>query len=174
MEPPDDNVDPLDTTPTDDPRSLVDEAFSLVNPKVLFDAMEFPSAAGRLKLEHVDAVALSGDLSDETPWTVWTLDELPRLAELEKAGVPVVVLSGSHDHTSYPHQAEQALLRSPTSLFSLFDSGHYPWIDDPETFTEVLLAALGQTEGQKHGQTDGQTREQTQGQTDGQTDGQAD
>ena len=134
--------DPLETTVPDDPRHLVDEAFALVNPKVLFDAMQFPTAAGRLRLEHVDAVALSGDVTDEAPDAVWSIDELQALGELEAAGVPVVVLSGNRDHTSYPVQAEQALLRSPSALFSLLEGGHYPWIDDAESFTQVLLAAL--------------------------------
>lgn len=132
-----------DAGPSSDPQALVDEAFANVNPKVLFDAMEFPSASSRLRLEHVDAVALTGDLADEVPAGVWSIDELDTLGRLEAAGVPVVVLSGSHDLTSYPVQAEQALLRSPSALFSLMDTGHYPWIDDPETFTEVLVAALG-------------------------------
>ena len=138
-----DEPDPLDATPLDDPLRLVDEAFTLVNPKVLFDTLEFPTAASRLQLEHVDAVALSGDLSDETPVEVWSVDELPRLSDVEEAGVRLVVISGAHDHTSYPVQAEQALLRSPSALFSLLEAGHYPWIDDPESFTPVLLAALG-------------------------------
>jgi proline iminopeptidase len=129
--------------PTSDPLALVNEAFATVNPKVLFDAMEFPTASGRLRLEHVDAVALTGDLADEVPAGVWSIDELASLDRLESAGVPLVLVSGSNDLTSYPVQAEQALLRSPNALFSLLDAGHYPWIDDPDTFAEVLRAALG-------------------------------
>lgn len=129
--------------PSDDPQALVDEAFASVNPKVLFDSLEFPTVAGRLHLEHVDAVALTGDPVDEVPPGVWSIDELETLGRLEAAGVSAVVVSGSHDLTSYPGQAEQALLRSPSALFSLIDAGHYPWLDDPEAFTEVLLAALG-------------------------------
>ena len=132
----------VDDGPSSDPQALVDEAFATVNPKVLFDSMEFPTAAGRLRLEHVDAVALAGDLTDEVPPGVWSLDELDTVGQLEAAGVPVVVLSGSKDRTSYPVQAEQALLRCPSALFSLLDAGHYPWIDDPEPFIEVLLQAL--------------------------------
>lgn len=132
-----------DAGPSSDPQLLADEAFAIVNPKVLFDSMEFPTAAGRLRLEHVDAVALTGDLADEVAPGVWSVDELDSLGRLAEAGVPVVVLSGVGDLTSYPVQAEQALLRSPSALFSLLDAGHYPWIDDPETFTEVLVEALG-------------------------------
>ncbi|HET8984926.1 MAG TPA: alpha/beta hydrolase [Trueperaceae bacterium] len=137
----------VDAAPTSDPQSLVDEAFGIVNPKVLFDAMEFPTASGRLHLEHVDAVALTGDMSDEVPAGVWSIDELASLERLDAVSVPVVVVSGNHDLTSYPVQAEQALLRSPSALFSLLDTGHYPWIDDPDTFAEVLRAALGDDAG---------------------------
>jgi len=143
----DDEDASADAAPSGDPQALVDEAFANVNPKVLFDAMEFPTASGRLRLEHVDAVALTGDLADEVPAGVWSIDELDTLGGLEQVGVDVVVLSGSHDLTSYPVQAEQALLRSPSALFSLLDAGHYPWIDDQETFTEVLTAALGSPAG---------------------------
>jgi proline iminopeptidase len=136
-----------DAAPTSDPHALVNDAFATVNPKVLFDAMEFPTAAGRLHLEHVDAVALTGDMTDEVPAGVWSIDELASLDHLHTLGVPVVVVSGRHDRTSYPVQAEQALLRSPSALFSLLDTGHYPWIDDPDTFTEVLRAALGDDAG---------------------------
>ena len=136
-----------DAGPSNDPQALVDEAFTTVNPKVLFDSMQFPTAAGRLRLEHVDAVALTGDMADEVPPGVWSIEELDALGGLEAAGVGIVILSGSQDVTSYPLQAEQALLRSPSALFSLLDAGHYPWIDDPETFTEVLLQALGEPQG---------------------------
>ena len=68
--------------PVDDPASLVDEAFAIVNPKVLFDSLQFRSPAARLRLEHVDAVALSGDLPRDRGHVLrvgavrWPVDEV--------------------------------------------------------------------------------------------------
>src|SRR5690606_4348805 len=95
-----------DLGPAGDPAALVDEAFALVNPKVLFDAMQFRSPAARLRLEHVDAVALSGEVPDEVDPAIWQVERLTALRRAANAGVEVVVLSGEHDATSYPAQAE--------------------------------------------------------------------
>ncbi|HZJ10867.1 MAG TPA: alpha/beta hydrolase [Trueperaceae bacterium] len=129
--------------PSSDPTALVDEAFALANPKVLFDSLQFRTPAARLRLEHVDAVALAGEVPDEVDRLVWELDRLDALAAAAAAGVEVVVISGAHDGTSYPAQAELALKRSPNALFSLLEGGHYPWIDDEEAFALVLSEALG-------------------------------
>lgn len=125
----------------EDPRAVVDEAFAQVNPKVLFDAMQFPSPKSRLFLEHVDAVALSGDTPEDVDDDVWLAEGVKDLREAAAAGVPVVLLSGQHDRTSYPGQAELVLEAAPGATFALLDAGHYPWIDD-EGFAETLKGAL--------------------------------
>ncbi len=125
-----------------DPRALVDEALGLVNPKALFDAMQFPSAASRLFLEHVDAVALSGELPDDVDDAVWLSDGLHDLRAAADGALPLVLLSGRHDRTSYPSQAELVLTAAPQALFGLLDAGHYPWIDD-DGFGPTLADALG-------------------------------
>ncbi len=125
-----------------DPRALVDEAFALVNPKVLFDAMQFPSASSRAFLEHVDAVALQGDTPDDVDDGVWLQDGVEELAAAAGAGVSVAVLSGRFDRTSYPSQAEAVLTVAPDAVFGLLDAGHYPWVDD-EDFGATLREALG-------------------------------
>ena len=127
-----------------EPGQLVDEAFSLVNPKVLFDALQFPSPAARLRLEHSDAAGLLGPAEEDEPVGVWALDQLPRLAELEQ---PVVVLVGRQDGTAFPTQAEAALERLPGALVSIVETGHYPWIDDPEAFIPLLHQALAHVAG---------------------------
>lgn len=127
-----------------EPELLVDEAFSLINPKHLFDALQFPSAASRLRLEHSDAEALFGPSEEDEPVGVWRLDLLARLPEVLQ---PVIVLAGRQDGTAFPTQVEAVLSRLPDSLVSLFDAGHYPWIDDPETFTPLLLQALAYAAG---------------------------
>ena len=128
-----------------EPQQLVDEAFSLVNPKALFDHLEFPSPSSRLRLEHSDAATLLGPAEEDEPVGVWLLDLLPKLSELTP---PVVVLVGQRDGTAYPSQAEAVLSRLPDALVSLLDAGHYPWIDDPEAFTPLLHQALEHVTGE--------------------------
>ena len=124
---------------TGEPAQLVDEAFSLVNPKNLFDALQFPSPSSRLRLEHSDADTLLGPSEEDEPVGVWLLDQLPHLAEVTQ---PIVVLVGRQDGTAFPSQAEATLQRLPEALVSIVDAGHYPWIDDPEAFTPLLHEAL--------------------------------
>lgn len=122
-----------------DPESLVDQAFAWVSAKALFDRMEFPDPSSRLRLEHADATALFGPQEGSEPESIWRLDVLEELASLH---VATVVLLGTRDATAYPAQAEAALERLPGALTSLVDAGHYPWIDDPETFLPLLREAL--------------------------------
>lgn len=125
--------------PAGDPAQLVDEAFALVNPKVLFDDLLFPNPAARLRLEHSDSEALLGPAVEDEPHGVWELDLRSELGSLTQ---PVVIIAGQLDGTSYPVQTEAVLERLPHSLVSLIDAGHYPWLDDPDTFTPVVLEAL--------------------------------
>ncbi len=122
-----------------DPEALVDQAFSLTSGKALLDLMQFPDPSSRLRLEHSDATALFGPQEAAEPEGIWQLDVLPELAGLT---LPVVLLVGAHDATAYPAQAEAALGRLPNALVSLLDAGHYPWIDDPETFVPLLHDSL--------------------------------
>lgn len=127
-----------------EPAMLVDEAFSLVNPKALFDALQFPNMASRLRLEHSDAEALFGPSEEDEPHGAWELDQLGRLEQVKQ---PTVLLVGRQDGTSFPTQAEAALTRLPTALVSILDAGHYPWIDDPEAFAPLLVQALEHAAG---------------------------
>jgi proline iminopeptidase len=125
-----------------DPAALVDEAFGRIPAKVLLDALEFPDPAARLRLEHADATALHGPTATtelEAPWRVDVLDELAELA------TPIVVVAGTHDGTSFPDQVEAGLARLTGGLSAFLDAGHYPWIDDPEAFVELLQEALPPT-----------------------------
>ena len=122
-----------------EPEQLVAEAFARVPAKQLFDAMEFPSPASRLRLEHSDTEALFGPQELVEPEGVWHLDVRD---ELENLPHGVVVIAPTHDRTSYPDQVEAVLERAPHALVSLLDSGHYPWIDDPTTFLDLLSQAM--------------------------------
>jgi proline iminopeptidase len=122
-----------------DPQALADEAFGLVSGKVLFDTLQFPDPSARLRLEHSDATALLGptataELAD--PWTVDVLDELAA------SRIPLAVLAGTRDGTSFPDQVEAALTRRPDAVSGLLDTGHYPWLEEPDSFLRLLHDAL--------------------------------
>ena len=122
-----------------EPETLVAEAFGRVPAKQLFDAMQFPSPASRLRLEHSDTEALFGPQELVEPEGVWRLDVRDELAEVPHG---LVVVAPTHDRTTYPDQVEAVLERAPHALVSLLDSGHYPWIDDPSTFLDLLHEAM--------------------------------
>jgi len=132
-------ADDPDDPPVGDPSAKADEAFALVNPKVLFDALQFPQASSRMRLEHADAEALLGPQEAEEPVGVWERDVLDALPALT---VPVVVVAGRDDGTCFPRQVEAGLERMPWAHVSLLDAGHYPWLDAPEAFEAVVHEAL--------------------------------
>ena len=122
-----------------DPESLIDDAFGWVSAKRLFDALEFPNPAARMRLEHADGTALFGPTETVElahPWRIEVLDDLAGL------GCDVVVLAGTRDGTAFPDQAEAILSRLPHARSGLLDVGHYPWLDEPEAFLELLRAAM--------------------------------
>ena len=126
-----------------DSMALLEEAFSWVSSSRLLDSMHFPRSASRLLLEHSDAAAITShnslEIDREALWRMDARDALPRLAE---SALPCVLLVGKEDKSCYPEQAELALLHLPQALFSLLDSGHYPWLDDPDTFQAILEQAM--------------------------------
>lgn len=125
-----------------DPERLSEQAYDLMPPKQLFDALEFPNPATRMRLEHADAVAQYGPQSNEAPRDVWRASVLDDLPEID---VPVVALFGTRDGTSFPDQAEAGLQRLPGATTGMVEGGHYPWLDDPAAFVPLLLEALGPT-----------------------------
>lgn len=119
------------------PAERVEQATSWLGAKQLFDAMEFPKVGSRLRLEHADAESFAGlseSVASEPGNTkIWDLKVDPTGVEQ-----PTVILIGKDDKTCYPDQAERILSAMPHALTSLLDAGHYPWLDDPETFTSLL------------------------------------
>ena len=131
---------PTTETPAN-PQELVEQATSWLGAKQLFDAMEFPKAGSRLRLEHSDAesfVGLAEASAEPTDLNIWSLNVDPTGVEL-----PTVILIGKDDKTCYPEQAERILSAMPNALTSLLDAGHYPWLDDPETFSSLLREVMG-------------------------------
>jgi proline iminopeptidase len=135
-------VDDAPVEPFGSGAGAADAAFRLLNPKVLFDTLQFPNQAARLHLEHVDAEALSGPQEEDEADTVWEREALSALRELAVSGKRVVVIAGELDGTAYPEQVEAALEGLPGALYSGLGTGHYPWLDDPEAFLATLEAAL--------------------------------
>jgi proline iminopeptidase len=122
-----------------DPEEIADRAFGMVDPKTLFDALEFPSPASRMRLEHADAVAQYGPQGAASPDAMWRLEVL---SELDASLPRTVALFGTRDGTSFPDQAEAGLARLPHATTGLLEAGHYPWIDDPDAFLPLLVQAL--------------------------------
>jgi proline iminopeptidase len=122
-----------------DPEELIDTAFGWVAPKRLFDQLQFPNPAVRLRLEHADAVALLGPTETTELERPWRLDVL---SDLGRVTVPTVVLVGTRDGTAFPDQAEAGLASLPDALSGFLDAGHYPWLDDPAGFVALLRDAL--------------------------------
>jgi len=122
-----------------DPRELTDAAFSWVAAKRVFDALLFPDPSSRLQLEHSDSNALMGPTEFAELEEPWLIDVTPLL---ERITAPIVIIAGQHDRSSLPGQVEAGLVRLPEALFSLTEGGHYPWIDDPDTFGSLLEQAL--------------------------------
>lgn len=122
-----------------DPQAHVDDAFGMMSAKALFDALLFPEAAARLRLEHADATALLGPTETvelDAPWRVDVRGDLARVR------APAAVLVGTHDGSAYPDQAEAALAGLPHGVTALVDGGHYPWLDGDDAFIDTLHAAL--------------------------------
>ena len=123
-----------------DPEEVGEQAYAMLPPKQLFDALEFPDPSARMRLEHADAVAQFGPQRNDAPNDMWRLSVLDELGHVR---APVVALFGTHDGTAFPEQAEAGLSRLPGAVTGMVEGGHYPWLDDPETFTPLLLEALG-------------------------------
>ena len=122
-----------------DPEALVDEAFGRTSAKALFDALLFPDAAARLRLEHADASALLGPTETVELPEPWRVDVRAELTALQ---VPAAVLVATRDGSAYPDQAEAALSGLPHGVTAMVDGGHYPWLDAGDEFLASLHAAL--------------------------------
>lgn len=123
-----------------DPVDLVNQAVAWMGGKPLLDTLLFPRPASRLRLEHSDAEAMVGmQAQGLEPHDVWTPDVTGALGELSQR---TVVMVGKEDKTCYPDQAEVILEAMPGALFSLLAGGHYPWLDDPDTFEALLHEAM--------------------------------
>ncbi len=124
------------------PAERVQEAVRSGGGKNLFDALLFRNAGSRMRLEHADA-ELFAELQESmlAGWqNIWELSA--DLVALRPFAHPTVVVLGRYDRSCYPRQAERVLNDLPHALVSLLETAHYPWLDEPEAFDEVLRQAM--------------------------------
>lgn len=125
-----------------DGTGLLQEAFAHVEPKAAFDKLMFPSQHSRMEYEWM--AEGSTVVGADTPGRMfvlnglWRLDYTPFLLEVH---APTIVLLGMLDASSYPEAQTIADLTSG-HLELIEGAGHYPWIDQPYAFSEVLQNAL--------------------------------
>lgn len=133
-----DGVEPTSVPPGD--AALVDEAFRTVNPKQLLDSMQFPKMQTRLHLEHVDAEGVIVNDQTEDIDMYWSLDYSAKLKDFT---VPIVVIAGQYDKTSYPGQVQLVLEAQPDAMVAFLPGGHYLYVDDPIDLEEIIQQAVG-------------------------------
>ncbi len=123
----------------EDAVELTDQAFRWLPAKRIFDELQFPNPSARLQLEHSDSSALSGPQDFAELVNPWQVDVTALLAGVSHKAV---IIAGQHDASSMPGQVELGLLHLKDAMFSMTEGGHYPWLDDPETFLSLLEQAL--------------------------------
>ncbi|MBB6098671.1 proline iminopeptidase [Deinobacterium chartae] len=120
----------------------VEAAFAALNARDLLNAMQFVDAASRMRLEFADVESqLLGGAEVQQAFVesgLWEF-EYPNFLLDQKR--PVVVISGVHDRTSYPGQVEWLQDLAAAEVIEL-DAGHYPWVDDLESFVAALGRAM--------------------------------
>lgn len=90
-----------------------------------------------------------GEVEELMAGTVFSRDAMVRGFEvlaswssvdrLHRIGVPTLVVVGAHDVFTSPPQSRRIASRLAGSrLVELADSGHFPWLDEPERFFAVL------------------------------------
>jgi proline iminopeptidase len=133
---------PHDVEVPQDGTALLQEAFAQVEPKAAFDKLLFPSQHSRMEYEWVaEGSTLVGA---DTPGRMfvrnglWSLDYTPFLLDVH---APTVVLLGALDGSSYP-EAQTIADLTGGHLELIEGAGHYPWIDQPYAFGEVIQNAL--------------------------------
>jgi proline iminopeptidase len=133
--PPDGFVEAMSSAPT------TDDEFAAMAPKMLpyyLHRITWDDVSPRLADTHYDVAAMVRGMEVLQSWS--SVDRLDRIT------APTLLLVGRHDvPTSWPQSARIAR-RIPNSQLVLFeDSGHFPWMEEPDAFwaaTHAWLAGL--------------------------------
>ncbi len=132
--PPDEWVAVVSDPPTDD------EGMAKVFPELLPYYLKPGTDPAPVRAAMADTIYSGGAAARSmevlAQWS--SVDRLPKIA------VPVLVLVGAHDRITSPPQALRIADRIPDSTVVEFaDSGHFPWVEEPERFNEVVRSFLG-------------------------------
>jgi len=88
-------------------------------------------AYGRALTERVIHNLEAARCSDLDGWSRWE--------ELAGLRVPTLLLAGRHDWLPHLPRLERLSRSMPEADLVVFErSGHYPWLEEPDTFTEVV------------------------------------
>jgi len=94
---------------------------------------------------HLSELGLDSVRFEPQAQAVWDslegFDLRPRLGETQ---VPTLVIAGAHDHSVTPERAREAADALPQGrLLVMKNSGHYPFVEEPEPFLSAVLGFLG-------------------------------
>jgi proline iminopeptidase len=108
----------------------------------LLTVLHFPNPAARLHLEFVDSESGlfgSGLLQEGLFFNkLWNLEYPLYFSEIH---VPIFVIAGVDDSTSYPSQTDWMVDLLNAELYEL-EAGHYPWLEDTEVFIRAFDEAM--------------------------------
>lgn len=133
--PPDGFVETITTVPT------TDDEYAALAPKVLafyFHRLSWDEAAPTFADVRYDAAAFVRSMEVLRSWS--------SVDRLERINAPTLVLVGRHDvPTAWPQSVRIARRIPGSELVVLDDSGHFPWMEEPDAFwaaTDTWLARL--------------------------------
>jgi proline iminopeptidase len=123
-----------------DSETRIERAFALLNSHDLLTALHFPNPQGRLRLEFSDAestLMAGGNVQEGLVLNgLWDLEYPLYFSEIIR---PIGVIAGTLDRTSYPGQTDWVVDLTPNAeLAEIEDAGHYPWVDDLDSFVAAL------------------------------------
>lgn len=123
-----------------DSETRIERAFALLNSRDLLTALHFPNPQGRLRLEFSDAestLMAGGNVQEGLVLNgLWDLEYPLYFSEIIR---PIGVIAGTLDRTSYPGQTDWVVDLTPNAeLAEIEDAGHYPWVDDLDSFVAAL------------------------------------
>ncbi|GAB3953736.1 alpha/beta hydrolase [Kribbella albertanoniae] len=103
-----------------------------------------PSGFSRLTAGAVaDVATFHATVSLMRTWSV--------IDRLDQVKAPTLLLTGEHDPVCSPAQSRRIARRMKSADVVVFDnSGHFPWLDEPEQFYAVMHHWLDQHRGQTH------------------------
>jgi proline iminopeptidase len=130
-------LEPLDF-PTHDVSKLLDSFYQTVHQlreKDLFYRLQFPSLIDKEKLDEIDMeLQAKPDFQQYVFSTEAYFQDFREITST--VSVPVLVLSGKYDYAIGPTHQESFQFKH--AVYKVLDSGHHPYIENPEEFKNVV------------------------------------